>query len=425
VSERIIIGYRPHTGQLKLHKFLDTPGKYYIINCGRQFGKTLFIINCMLYWCFNIEAGSMPANVWYVAPSYKLVKITYAKILRAITDKESGNFDKTLIKSINKTTFSIDFANGSRLSLHSGEVPGNLRGDSITHLVYDESAHMTKFTELWDALQPATMVTGKKVVAISTPLGRNKFFELFQKGIDTTNKLYHSIKAPSWENPYFSKEEMEEIKRNSPLQFAQEYCGDFLEDSSTVFKFLDSSIYFENLSFNSYNPNFLYTMGVDLAVKNDYSVGIIYEVETNRVVDMFRMNFTKWDFVLEHLTNLYKKWNVSYGYVEDNHNSRIYEELVSKGCKNLQPFTTGYDNKAQIIQNLQLLFERKEIRIPNHDQMIMELRQFAMRFNPKSNKIFFSAPSGLHDDIPIALSLACHAIKDAKKKKSTFQYFKM
>ena len=427
-NERIIIGYRPHSGQIKLHNFLEKQAKYYIINCGRQFVKTLFIINCMLAWCINVEADAPPANVWYVAPSYKLVKITYAKLLRAITDKENGQYDKTVIKRVNKTNFSIDFMNGSRLSLHSGEVPGNLRGDSITHLVYDEFAFATKQDELWNALQPATMVTGKKVVAISTPLGRNKFFELYQKGVDVNNngpKGYISIKAPSWENPFFGREELEQIKKDNPQQFLQEYCGEFLEDSSTVFKNLKDAVYEENMSFNSYNPEFHYVCGIDLATKADFSVCLILEIETMKVVDMFRMNRTKWSFVIEQITKIYNKWNVCAGWCETNFNSRIFEELIEQGCKNLKPFITGDKNKPQIVQNLQMLFENREIKIPNHDVMIKELQQFSMKFNPKSNKIFFAAPSGLHDDIPISLALAAHAVKDAKKSESTFSWIKI
>ena len=46
--------YTPHEKQREIHKAINnTDGFYYILNIGRQFGKTALLENQCLYWAIN------------------------------------------------------------------------------------------------------------------------------------------------------------------------------------------------------------------------------------------------------------------------------------------------------------------------------------------------------------------------------------
>jgi hypothetical protein len=71
-------------------------------------------------------------------------------------------------------------------------------------------------------------------------------------------------------------------------------------------------------------------------------------------------------------------------------------------------FQTTNATKAQIIQALELAFEREEIKIINDKQQTMELMAYQSEKLP-SGLVRYNAPEGMHDDTVMALALAWHA----------------
>jgi len=71
----------------------------------------------------------------------------------------------------------------------------------------------------------------------------------------------------------------------------------------------------------------------------------------------------------------------------------------------VQPFTTTNATKAQIIQALELAFERETIQILDDELLINELMAYQIEKLP-SGLIRYNAPDGMHDDTVIALALA-------------------
>ncbi len=66
-----IKGYKPHPKQREIHKSINQSyAKYFVLNIGRQFGKTMLCINQMLYWTIN-KPG---CTIAWVSPIYKQSK---------------------------------------------------------------------------------------------------------------------------------------------------------------------------------------------------------------------------------------------------------------------------------------------------------------------------------------------------------------
>jgi len=74
------------------------------------------------------------------------------------------------------------------------------------------------------------------------------------------------------------------------------------------------------------------------------------------------------------------------------------------------PFKFTSSSKAEIINNLSVAIENKEIWLPNDPQVIDELELYEYSVS-KSGNVTYSAPEGFHDDIVMALCLAWSAVK--------------
>ena len=83
-----IKGYKPHEKQKEIHNSIINEGyKYYILNIGRQFGKTMLGINQMLYWAINHKG----CNIAWVTPIYKQSKKVFDEMEKVT--KSSGLFE--------------------------------------------------------------------------------------------------------------------------------------------------------------------------------------------------------------------------------------------------------------------------------------------------------------------------------------------
>jgi len=78
---------------------------------------------------------------------------------------------------------------------------------------------------------------------VSTPKGRNWFYDLYTRGLDPLETDYASLTFPSNASPYFPEREWEEARRTLPEDvFRQEYEAEFLEDSAGVFRNIEGCL---------------------------------------------------------------------------------------------------------------------------------------------------------------------------------------
>ena len=75
-----IKGYKPHKNQKVIHDSINKDSaKYYTLNIGRQFGKSLLGENQGLYWMINDKG----CNIGWVSPIYKQSKKVYKELKQA------------------------------------------------------------------------------------------------------------------------------------------------------------------------------------------------------------------------------------------------------------------------------------------------------------------------------------------------------
>lgn len=387
----IIKGYKPHDKQKLIHHSINSEEyKYYVLNIGRQFGKTMLGINQMLYWAINHKGSSIA----WVTPIYKQSKKVFDEMEKVTA--RSGIF------TYNRSDLTISGL-GSKIQFFSGERPDNIRGNTFDYLIIDESAFTRP--ELWSEVLSATvLVKGKKVIFISTPKGKNHFYKLsLQPNYDTRYKYFHFT---SYDNPMIDHNDLEERRRNLPQHiFEQEYLAKFIDNSSGLFKNVDSCV-FEG---TDYKGN-LYG-GLDIGRADDYTVLTI--INSNyEMVYVNRWRHLEWSTIIQEVSEVIKHYNVKVMVEVNNQGDVFYEMLQNKVYSYVEPYVTSTKSKPIMIEDLAVLFENKEIKILNNNWLIDELNAFTYVYNEKTRRVQYGAPQGVHDDGVMSLALAVQSLKN-------------
>lgn len=377
----------------------------YIVGCfGRQAGKSFTAMNLLLKWTLE-DNGSI---AMWVSPVYSQAK----KVFTELTNTIAGT---GLTKSVNKSELTITFINGSVMYFRSGEREDTLRGYTLDYLVIDEAAYIKD--EVWNTvLRPTVLVKGKKVLFISTPKGRNWFYNIAMRGISDEYPQYKTFFATSFDSPYITQEELEEAKLSLPENvYRQEILAEFLEGGGEVFGNLKLSCVMQN--YPPQDTNKKYYAGLDFGRQNDYTVLTILNSE-GEMVDFYRERQKSWDIIISEVVAKLRKWR-PVCFAEVNSIGDVLYEQIKKQYPSIQPFITNNESKQNMIEDLIMGMNESKLKLPSPDlntDLYKELSVFTYEYSPKTRKIKYGSPSGFHDDTVISLALSYHSFK----KKATY-----
>jgi phage terminase large subunit-like protein len=394
-----IKGYTPHAKQKEIHNsIINESYKYYILNIGRQFGKTMLGINQMLYWAINHKG----CNIAWVTPIYKQSKKVFDEMEKVT--KSSGLFE------YNRSDLTISGFN-SQIQFFSGERPDNIRGNTFDYLIVDEMAFTRP--ELWSEVLSATvLVKGKKVIFISTPKGKNHFYQLsLQPNYDNRYKYFH---YSSYDNPMIDAEDLEERKRSLPKHiFEQEYLAKFIDNASGLFKNVDSCV------IKPAERTQKLFGGLDIGRADDYTVLTILN-KNYQMVYVQRWRQQEWSKIIDEVATKIREYNAEIFVEVNNQGDVFFEMLQNKVYNNVQPYVTTTATKPIMIEDLAVHFENKDIGILNENWLVDELNAFTYIYNEKTRRVQYGAPQGIHDDGVMSLALAVQSIK-----KNQYGYFEV
>ena len=382
----------PHRGQQRvIDTIVNGPEKYVTVVSPRQVGKSLLLVNLILYYGINDKG----CKIGVVTPIYQQARKLMEDLYEAI--KNSG-----IVESTNFSNFEIKLKTGSKVIFRSSEREDGLRGYTFDYLFLDEAAYQSE--DAWKrAIQPTALVHGKKVVLFSTPRGRDYFYNMFMLGEDPAYPNYASVRMEQGDNPYINKEEIEGAKRTLPEAiFRAEYLGEFLEGESQVFQ------NFSNNEFSKWsNPQGKCYMGVDLGRESDYTVAITMD-QTGKVIDIYRDNQKDWETMQSEIIQRAKKWNATV-MIETNSMGTVVFETIKRQYQNTHPFSTTPQSKRDIIESLILGFNESQVQIPGPElfpELQRELEVFEMTYNPITRSVRYAARSPFHDDLVMALAIS-------------------
>ena len=385
-----LIGYSPTKKQSEIiNGVLNTEAKYHVVSLGRQSGKSLMAMNLVLYWLINHR----PCKILWVSPVYSQANKVQHELDEAIRNSK-------IIDTCNYSDNYIKLKTGSEIYFRSAERYDNIRGYTFDYCIVDEAAYIKE--EAWTtAIKPTLAVRGKKILFLSTPKGKNWFYNLYQ--LSNVNSNYQAYNGPTATNPFVKQTEINEARQTLPPNiFKTEYLAEFVDDGGEVFS---------NLSNNTFNewpkPNGTIYCGIDLGKQNDYTVATFMDNNGN-IVEIYRDNHKAWNDMIIELSALINKYNAK-TYIEVNNvGDVIFEQLKGK-VKQIEPFVTSNRSKTEAIEGLILDLNENNIKIPSKElfsPLHNELSVFTYEYSPSSRTIKYGSPNGHHDDTVISLAIA-------------------
>ena len=398
-------GFTPHSAQREvIQSIITNDAKYHIATIGRQWGKSLMGENLALYWMIN----DGPCKVLWVSPVYSQAMKVHKELYAAIA--KSG-----IVKSNNYSANEITLKNGSVIYFRSAERYDNIRGMTLDYGIVDEAAFMKD--DAWkEAIRPVFAVRGKKVLFISTPKGKNWFYDIYQLGKSTDHPRYKSYTGSSYETPFISTEEINDAKATLPeMVFKQEYEAQFIDSGGEVFQNIDRA------SFDSWShPNGKVYCGIDLGKQEDYTVATFMD-STGKVVDIYRANQKEWTIMVSEIMERVRKWSATVMVEVNSIGDVIFEQLKNQ-WQDTHPFVTSSKSKNEIIEGLILDFNQLSIKIPDESlfhPLTHELEVFTYTYNPKTRNVSYGHPSGQHDDTVMSLAIS-NFCRKTKKSLGTY-----
>ena len=261
---------KPHPAQKQVH---ECGARFRVLAAGRRFGKTRLGVN------ESIEVAAAGGRAWWVAPTYRMSEVGWRplkRIVSRIPGAEIKNGDRM-----------VKLPGGGEVWIRSSDNPDTLRGEGLNFVTLDECAFQKQ--EVWrEALRPALSDTLGKALFISTPRGRNWFWDLFRVG-QGDDPDWQSFCFPTAANPFIPASEIEAAKKDLPeIIFLQEYLAEFIDDSGGVFRRVHDAAVLEPL--NEPQEGRIYSAGVDVAASIDYTVITVMDVESREMVYMDRFN---------------------------------------------------------------------------------------------------------------------------------------
>ena len=213
ISDKVLqskIKWVPHKTQKEV---LESNSREIVICAGRRWGKSAvcgyLIVKTFLQGLIDIKSGKRDSvKIWIVAPSYDLTRKVFEYVVKFLR-----NYDKRFDSYIGDRPFpQLKITESVWIQCRSADEAKSLLGEELDLLVIDEAAQISK-TVWFDKLMPATASKDRlcRTVFISTPVGKNWFYDIFM-----ANKPDGAFHFTSLDGVSINQEQWDRLKKISP-----------------------------------------------------------------------------------------------------------------------------------------------------------------------------------------------------------------
>lgn len=360
--------------------------RFNVVCAGRRFGKNILMRD------LAVEAAMDAKPVGWAAPIYKQTLDDF---------RELDNILSPVVTRRSASELRLDIVTGGSIEFWSMDKPDSIRGKKYARFIVNEAGLVVRMIDTFNYIISPTLIDYcGDFYAAGTPKGRNGFWQLY----NTRDGDWAHWQMSSYCNPHVQKSELDRLKHTmTERAFQQEIMAMFLDDGGGVFRRVQELATAQRVSDASHGGQ--YSVGVDWGRTDDATVFVVVDTVSRSAVYMERMTGTNYESQRIRLLSLSERFGNPVIIAEYNSmGGPMVERLQSDGLA-VQPFTTTNASKAQVIQALEIAFERGEIEIIDDDVLIGELMSYESERLP-SGLIRYGAPQGAHDDTVIALALA-------------------
>lgn len=379
---------RPHAGQKKI---LASTKRFNVVACGRRFGKSILGENRIS----KPALGGHPCG-WF-APNFKYLVEAWADLNRILAP---------VIARKDSQQKRIELVTGGVIEFWSLEDPDAGRSRKYKHVVIDEAAKARHLRYAWTHAIRATLADLRGTAdLLSTPRGMDFFAECFAWGQDPLNEEWSSWQMPTSTNPHIPPDEIEHLGKHLPERvYRQEILAEFLDDAGGVFRGVSDAVDVGRSDSIGAEPGLGYTIGVDLARVEDFTVVTVMDSKGRQVYHE-RFNQISWERQIAAIVNVGQEYRGRVYVDSTGVGDPIFERLRKAGL-NVVGYQLTSSSKESLIDNLAMCIEQGRVRLMDLPVQTNELKAYEYQLTPSRN-VKMSAPEGMHDDCVVALALAC------------------
>lgn len=268
-----------------------------------------------------------------------------------------------LVKSIKRTPYpEMAFGNGAVLTARTTQNRGTyLLGNDYDLFSFDEAAFETDPEYLInDVVMMRLADRDGRLDLISTPNGKNWLFRKMLELEKDPQRGYVQF-GDSRDNPYLSRMALERrVGSLPPDRVAQNVCGQFVDNTLTVFSNDDIDRALRETTLEGPNAEHQYISGWDLARKQTYTVGMTFDVTAKpyRMVAFTRFNNRRWSDVIVAIRQMQAEYKSAVVVDATGLGDVVVSELAD-----LHPTGVVFTprQKSELLGNLRLMHNRGEI----------------------------------------------------------------
>ncbi len=334
---------------------------------------------------------------WF-SPTYKMLIETWREAVRTFAPI-------TMRRSVQERR--IEYVTGGMLEFWSLDNPDVARGRKYRRIVVDEAAMVPNLMDIWQyAIRPTLADYNGDAWFLSTPKGRNGFWQMWQWGRDGDHGDWQAWQMPSSVNPRLAQSEIDAMRDTMPESvYRQEIEAAFLDDGGSVFRNIAACLNAPLDATPEQHKGHTIIAGADWAREADYTSFSVGCSTCRCEVARDRFNQVDYHVQVGRLQALAERWKPEAILTELNSiGTPVFEMLQRQGLPVIG-FTTTAQTKPPLIENMALAFERGEWQWQADPVWTAELEAYERTVSPTTGRSSYSAPSGGHDD-----SVICRAL---------------
>lgn len=300
----------------------------------------------------------------------------------------------------------LEFVTGGLLEFWSLDNPDVARGRKYRRVIVDEAAMIPSLMDAWNyVLRPTLVDYSGDAYFMSTPKGRNGFWQMWLLGQDDSNTEWKSWQMPTSVNPFVPSSEIEAMRFAMPERiYAQEINADFIDDNGSVFRNIAANMT-APVSRPEDHQGHAIVAGVDWGKQNDFTCISLGCADCRMEVARDRFNQIDYTFQRQRLGVLIERWQPYVILAESNSIGEPIIEMLQQEELPVVPFQTTASSKPPLIENMALVLERNEWKFQADPVWTGELEAYERTVSQMTGRSSYSAPEGVHDDTVIARAL--------------------
>lgn len=365
------LGWEPHEGQ---RRWLTAPTRSTaVLVAGRRWGKSELAAIQVLHYAVThprSRQGIVSVTIDQARLSFDVALMFCQRepLLRA------------LIERVKETPFpTLRFKHAAEITVRAASRDGlYIRGHRFDRVVVDEADYLSE--RLIDEVVRMTLAdVGGQLVLISTPRARRGLvYRELQRGLAGDPTVY-AQQGATWENPHVDHEYIRSLRdRMTAAAWQREVEGIYADDDVAVFGWRHIQAAYEESSWSlpeAPQARRRYVQGVDLAKSEDWTVHTVLDATQKpyRMVYFERYQRRPWPVVAARIRELHSRYACHQTLIDA---TGVGDAVLDEVRDVAQGYVFTQRSKLDLLTNLQVSLEKREVRFPFVRELVDELQGY-------------------------------------------------